>query len=70
MTVLLHLMSEKGTATLREKNQITVPPEAVKTLGIEVGDLLLFEPTEHGVIIKKARIVPAENARTSVEAPA
>jgi AbrB family looped-hinge helix DNA binding protein len=50
-------------ARLRQKGQITVPPEVRNSLGANEGDDLLFYTDEHGrVIIARAQVIPPEQA--------
>lgn len=48
---------------LRQKGQITVPPEIRSLLGVGEGDDLLFSTDENGrVVISRAQVIPPEQA--------
>lgn len=41
-------------ARLSSKNQLTVPIDVRRMLGLEQGDTVIFEPTERGVLMRNA----------------
>jgi antitoxin PrlF len=48
---------------LRNKGQITVPPEVRAALGAEEGDDILFSEDEDGrIVITRAQIIPPDQA--------
>lgn len=48
---------------LRQKGQITVPPEIRSLLGVGEGDDLVFSTDENGrVVISRAQVIPPEQA--------
>ncbi len=48
---------------LRNKGQITVPPEIRTALGAEEGDDLLFYTDENGrVVVSRAQVIPPDQA--------
>jgi AbrB family looped-hinge helix DNA binding protein len=48
---------------LRQKGQVTVPPEVRSLLGVSEGDDLLFYPDETGrMMVTRAQVIPPEQA--------
>ena len=48
---------------LRNKGQVTVPPEIRAALGADEGDDLLFAVDEHGhILVTRAQIIPPDQA--------
>lgn len=49
-------------ATVRERGQVTLPPEVRAALHVEPGDELVFEMTDTGVLVRGMKMIPAEQA--------
>lgn len=49
-------------AKLRDRGQVTLPPEVRAALHIDEGDDISFEVTEHGVLMRGLTMVPADQA--------
>jgi AbrB family looped-hinge helix DNA binding protein len=47
---------------LREKGQITMPPEVREALRVEEGDEVEFTVTPEGVLIRGLKMIPADQA--------
>ncbi len=48
---------------LRNKGQVTVPPEIRAALGADEGDDLLFAVDEHGrILVTRAQVIPPDQA--------
>jgi AbrB family looped-hinge helix DNA binding protein len=48
---------------LQRKGQVTIPSEIREKLGLQVGDLVAFEETDQGFIIKPQQVVDREELR-------
>ena len=55
-------MAEIGVR-IQEKGQVTIPRKIREKLNLKAGDLVIFEETEAGVVIKSARLVAADDLR-------
>lgn len=49
---------------VQEKGQVTIPRRIREKLNLKRGDLIIFEETEAGVVIKSARLVAADDFRS------
>ncbi|MEL6387359.1 MAG: type II toxin-antitoxin system PrlF family antitoxin [Pseudomonadota bacterium] len=49
------------TSKLTTKSQTVIPASIRKRLGLEPGDTVLYEVTEHGVVIRKLVMVDEED---------
>lgn len=49
-------------ARLRGKNQITLPPEAVKSAHAEQGDYFEVESTTEGILLRPKKLIDASQA--------
>lgn len=49
-------------ATVRERGQVTLPPEVRAALHVKPGDELVFEVTDSGVLVRGMKMIPAEQA--------
>lgn len=47
-------------ARVQEKGQVTIPSRIRKKLKLEKGDLVIFEETEAGILIKPAEVLVAD----------
>ena len=47
-------------ARVQEKGQVTIPSQIRKKLKLKKGDLVVFEETETGVVIKPAEVLVSE----------
>ncbi|MFC6724698.1 AbrB/MazE/SpoVT family DNA-binding domain-containing protein [Halobium palmae] len=46
-------MSTEEKATVTSKGQVTIPAELRRRLGIEKGDVLSFEESDDGIVVRK-----------------
>jgi AbrB family looped-hinge helix DNA binding protein len=60
-------MSEIGVR-VQEKGQVTIPSQIRKKLNLKQGDLVIFEETDSGVMVKPASVVAADERRAEVKA--
>jgi len=56
-------MAEIGVR-IQEKGQVTIPRKIREKLNLKRGDLVIFEETDAGVVIKSAKLVAAGDLRT------
>jgi AbrB family looped-hinge helix DNA binding protein len=60
-------MAENGVR-VQEKGQVTIPRAIRKKLNLKQGDLVIFQETEAGILIKPAAVVVEDNLRKEVTA--
>jgi AbrB family looped-hinge helix DNA binding protein len=60
-------MAEFGVR-IQEKGQVTIPRKIRKKLNLKKGDLVVFEETDAGVMVKPAAVVDADDRRAEVQA--
>jgi antitoxin PrlF len=60
-------MSEIGVR-VQGKGQVTIPRQIRKKLNLKQGDLVIFEETESGVMVKSAAVIAADEQRAEVKA--
>ena len=60
-------MGENGVR-VQEKGQVTIPRSIRKKLNLKPGDLVIFQETEAGVVIKPAAVVAEDDLRKEVAA--
>ncbi len=53
---------------VQEKGQVTIPRRIRQKLNLKQGDLVIFEETEAGILIKPAAVVAEEDLRKEVTA--
>jgi AbrB family looped-hinge helix DNA binding protein len=58
-------MAENGVR-VQEKGQVTIPRAIRKKLNLKQGDLVIFQETEAGILIKPAAVVVEDNLRKEV----
>jgi AbrB family looped-hinge helix DNA binding protein len=51
-----------AVARLRAKRQITLPSELADQLHLEEGDLISFEPTKDGILMRPQKLIDATQA--------
>ena len=47
---------------MRERGQLTLPPEVRQALHVEPGDEVEFEVTDDGVVVRGLKMIPAAQA--------
>jgi AbrB family looped-hinge helix DNA binding protein len=52
---------------IQERGQVTIPVEIRKKLNLKQGDLVIFQETEAGILIKPASIVVEEDLRKEMK---
>ncbi len=57
------MASSLKVTRLQRKGQVTIPIEIREKLGLEEGDLVAFEVTEHGVVIKPQEVVTRDELK-------
>ena len=50
----------RATATIGRRGQTVIPASLRRQFGIEEGRLVIFEPTDQGILIRPAVAVPVE----------
>lgn len=58
----------ENTVRVQEKGQVTIPREIRKKLNLKQGDLVIFQETEAGVLIKPAAVVAEDDLRKDMTA--
>jgi AbrB family looped-hinge helix DNA binding protein len=53
---------------IQEKGQVTIPRKIRKKLNLKQGDLVVFQETEVGIVIKPASVVVIDDLRKEVSA--
>jgi AbrB family looped-hinge helix DNA binding protein len=51
---------------VQEKGQITIPLKFRKKMNLKRGDLVIFEETDEGILVKPASVVPIDQLRNEV----
>ncbi|MGD0708375.1 MAG: AbrB/MazE/SpoVT family DNA-binding domain-containing protein [Anaerolineaceae bacterium] len=60
-------MSEYGVR-VQEKGQVTIPTRIRKKLNLKPGDLVIFEETDAGVMVKSAAVISDDERHAEVKA--
>lgn len=54
------LMAVLKAVRVQEKGQVTIPAEIRRRLGLTKGDLVTFQETKEGIVIKPAEVIVSE----------